>query len=290
MPIRRVVPLHERRVDRRARRRATQQRIQEPERSEDQRPHHLDHAPLLTSHPHRCLAKLGREDLPWLGRPARTRVPRPGLLHAVDLVNRRLNNGACSSMAIDRSSRSPVRLWTWRINGSQVSTFRLPDTRARSKQLSGSTAVWSQSSPHSRPNGCSGSHEASFLLEDLLEDEPPFLIDLNHTHPGGKEARVRRGASRRGRRPAPRSASPCSFHIDQATDGSRRAGFLDRLQDGESFIAGQVGVFEDGPLAPREWTLAGAAGDQANPPALAARVAEAEVLPPRAPTLVHWEF
>src|SRR5581483_11303942 len=66
-------------------------------------------------------------------------------------------------------------------------------------------------------------------------------------------------------------------HIDQATGGSRPTAFLDVLQDGQSFVVGQAGVFENGPFALREATLAGAAVDQANPPALAAEATKVEV-------------
>jgi hypothetical protein len=64
---------------------------------------------------------------------------------------------------------------------------------------------------------------------------------------------------------------------DQATGGPRPAAFPDVLQDGEGLIVGQACVLQDGPLALGEGTLAGAAVDQADPPALAAPAAEVEV-------------
>jgi hypothetical protein len=68
-------------------------------------------------------------------------------------------------------------------------------------------------------------------------------------------------------------------HIDQATGRSCPAAFPEVLQDGEGLVVGQAGVFEDGPLALGEGALAGAAVDQADPPALAAEATEVEVFP-----------
>src|SRR5262249_61914293 len=70
---------------------------------------------------------------------------------------------------------------TWRINRRQAAPSRLPGTKARSRRLSGSTAVWSQSSPRSRSNGSSGSHAASFL-----KTNPHFSSTWTSRVRGGK--------------------------------------------------------------------------------------------------------
>ena len=54
---------------------------------------------------------------------------------------------------------------------------------------------------------------------------------------------------------------------------------LREVQDGKRFVVGQAGVFQDGSFALGEGPLAGAAVDQADPPALAAEATEVEVFP-----------
>ena len=68
-------------------------------------------------------------------------------------------------------------------------------------------------------------------------------------------------------------------HLDQAAGGPCPAAFLDVLQDGEGLVVGQAGVLQDGAFTLGEGPLAGAAVDQADPPALAAVATEVEVFP-----------
>ena len=70
-----------------------------------------------------------------------------------------------------------------------------PGTQANSNRLSGSTAVWSQSSPRSRSTGSSGSHAASFFPTN------PHFSATWTSRVRGKERRVPRGAFRHGLRP-----------------------------------------------------------------------------------------
>ena len=69
--------------------------------------------------------------------------------------------------------------------------------------------------------------------------------------------------------------------LDQPTGGARAAAFPEVLQDRESLVVGQAGVFQDGPLPLGEAGLTGAAVDHADPPALATVTAEDEI--PSAP-------
>jgi hypothetical protein len=105
MPIGPVGSRDERRGARRARRRTPQERVQPAKRAEDQRPHHLDHSPLLAPLPHRRVAQVGGNDLHGLGWPARPRTLRPGRLDAVDRVARRLLRGVL--VAGDQQIESP---------------------------------------------------------------------------------------------------------------------------------------------------------------------------------------
>jgi hypothetical protein len=71
--------------------------------------------------------------------------------------------GECSSLVIGMSVRPPVRRLTSSTTDRQFSAVRLPGTRVGRRRLSGSTAVWSQSSPRSRSSGSPGSHFFSFF-------------------------------------------------------------------------------------------------------------------------------
>jgi hypothetical protein len=66
-------------------------------------------------------------------------------------------------------------------------------------------------------------------------------------------------------------------HIDQAACGSGSATLAEVLQDGQSLVVGQAGVFQDGAFAFGEGMLAGAAIDQADASGLAAPAAEVEI-------------
>lgn len=161
MPIRPVVPLDEGCVDRRAHRRASQERVQQRQRTEDQRPHHLDDTPLLPPLPHGRVAQVRRQDLSRLGRPPRPRASRLRLVDAVDLLDGCLIGGVL--VAGDQQvGPPPVRSRTCRMTCLQATPSRLPGTRHSRSRLSGSTAVWSQSSPRSRSSGSRGSHDFSF--------------------------------------------------------------------------------------------------------------------------------
>src|SRR3954471_22505640 len=152
--------------------------------------------------------------------------------------------GACSSLVINRSVRPPVRSWTWRINRSQVAPSRLPGTKARSNRLSGSTAVWSQSSPHRRSKGSSGSHDASFW-----KTNPHFSSTWTSRVRGGKSHAFVVECLGMGAGPGQVARHRVLVDIDQATGGTGPASLAEVLQDGEGFVVGQAGVFQGGPLA-----------------------------------------
>ena len=148
-----------------------------------------------------------------------------------------------------------------------------PGTRARSKRLSGSTAVWSHSSLRSRSRGSSGSHDASFW-----KTNPHFSSTWTSRVRGGKSHEFVVKLFGVGAGFGEVASHRVLVDVDQATGGARPAPLAEVLQDGEGFVVGQAGVFQDGPLALGEGVLAGAAVAQADPPALAAEAAEVEVL------------
>src|SRR3954453_19510335 len=173
--------------------------------------------------------------------------------------------GACSSVVISRSVRPPVRSWTWRISRSQVAPSRLPCTKARSSRLSGSTAVWSHSSPRSRSRGSDGSHAASFLAT-----KPHFSSAWTSRVEGGKahEFVVEPLGMGPGEGRVPRHG--VLIDPDQAAGDARPAALAKVLEDGEGLVVGQSGLLQDRALALGEGALTGAAVDHADPPALAA--------------------
>src|SRR3954453_13255630 len=141
---------------------------------------------------------------------------------------------------MSKSVRPPVRSWTWRINSSQVAPSRWPGTKANSNRFSGSTAVWSQSSPQSRSRGSSGSHDASFL-----KTNPHFSSTWTSRVRGGKshEFVVELLGVGAGQRQV--ACHRVLVHLDQATGGPCPAAFLDVLQDGEGLVVGQAGMLEN---------------------------------------------
>src|SRR5206468_9492173 len=140
------------------------------------------------------------------------------------------------------SARPPVRSWTWRISRWQVAPSRLPGTRARSNRLSGSTAVWSQSSPRSRSRGSVGSQFAS-----LLATNPHFSSTWTSRVRGGKrhEFIVKRLGVGSGECQV--AGHGVLVDLDQAAGGPGPAAFPEVLQDGQGLLIGEAGVFQDGP-------------------------------------------
>src|SRR5206468_3056743 len=169
------------------------------------------------------------------------------------------------------SARPPVRSWTWRISRWQVAPSRFPGTRARSNRLSGSTAVWSQSSPRSRSSGSAGSQLAS-----LLATNPHFSSTWTSRVRGGKSHEL--VVELRGVGPGDRQVSGHGVlvDLDQAAGGPGAAALAEVIEDGQGLLVGQPGVLQDGPLALGEGPLAGAAVDQADTSCLATEAAEVE--------------
>jgi hypothetical protein len=204
MPIRPVVPLHERRVDGRARRRSLQSSNQQAEHAEDQGPHHLHDVAFLAPLPHGRIALLGRDDLHGLGRSARPRTLRPGLLHAVDLGDRRLVWGVlvAGDQQVGPPSGPIPDLTDQALAGLAVALARHQGQEQSALGVDGGMIPIIATEPIERVEGIARSL--------LLGDEVPLLVDLDFTGSGGEGPRVRHGASRRGPRRAPGSASPCS--------------------------------------------------------------------------------
>src|SRR3954467_14567969 len=77
--------------------------------------------------------------------------------------------------------RPPVRRYTSSTAFLQFSAVRAPGTTTSSRRCSGSTAVWSQSSPRPSSAGSSGSHDFSFLAIKFH-----FSSSCTSRVPGGK--------------------------------------------------------------------------------------------------------
>src|SRR5512135_1815387 len=204
------------------------------------------------------------------GRPGPGRFGRGGSTPQTSRIA--VSYGACSSLVISTSVRPAVRSWTCWISRSQASPSRLPGTTTSSNRLSESTAVWSQSSPRSRSNGSSGSHDASFW-----PTKAHFSSTWTSRVRGGKgpEFLVHRFGMSPGL-----SAGACDgvlIHSHQAAGGPRPAALADVIQHVEDRRVGQSCLLQDRPLAFREAGLTSAAGDHADPLAPATPAPEGEI-------------
>src|SRR5215207_13533 len=95
-----------------------------------------------------------------------------------------------SSEVISRITRPPVRRRKSRTSAWVASAVRLPTTRLTTNRLSGSSATWSQQSPH---------RASSVAVLLLFGDERPLLVELHLVGLRGKTRPTRRGVRRRGR-------------------------------------------------------------------------------------------
>lgn len=89
MPIRSIMPLNERGIDRRARRRTIQPDPQQVECAKDDGPNDLNDMPLFSSLAYGGVANLSGDDFHRIGRTPRPGPPGYGCRHAVDLADRR---------------------------------------------------------------------------------------------------------------------------------------------------------------------------------------------------------
>src|SRR4051794_32315166 len=152
--------------------------------------------------------------------------------------------GACSSLVNSRSVRPAVRSWTaWRTCWQAVAS-RLPGTRHSSSRLSGSTAVWSQSSPRSRSSGSNGSQDFSFW-----ETKPHFSSSWTSRVSGGKGHQLSMEGLGMGAGLGDVTRSCVLIHLHQATGRPGPASLSDVVQDGMDLLVRQPGLLQDGALA-----------------------------------------
>src|SRR4051812_45868317 len=154
----------------------------------------------------------------------------------------------------------------------QAAPSRLPGTRHSNSRLSGSTAVWSQSSPRNRSGGSVGSHDFSFW-----ETQPHFSSSWTSRVSGGKGHRLPVEGLGMSAGLGDVARHRVLIHLHQATGGPGPAALSDVVQDGMDLRVGQPGLLQDGALALGEAGLAGAAVDHSDASGLAAVAAEGEI-------------
>src|SRR3954471_5524197 len=155
-----------------------------------------------------------------------------------------VSDEACSSVVKSRSVRPPVRSWTsWTIC-RQVAPSRLPGTQQSNSRLSGSTAVWSQSSPRNRSSGSSGSHDCSFW-----ETKPHFSSSWTSRVVGGKSHQFLVKGLGVGTGLGDVTCDGVLVHPHQAAGGPCPAAFTDVIEDVEGLGVGQSGLLQGGALA-----------------------------------------
>src|SRR3954449_5978635 len=125
----------------------------------------------------------------------------------------------------------------------QAVPSRLPGTKHSNSRLSGSTAVWSQSSPRSRSNGSSGSHDSSFR-----ETKPHFSSSWTSRVSGGKGHQLAVEGLGMGAGFGDVARHGVLIHLHQATGGPGPAALADVVQDGMGRRVGQPGLLQDGAL------------------------------------------
>src|SRR4051794_31830424 len=137
----------------------------------------------------------------------------------------------------------PVRAWTCRTASLQFSAERSPGTTTSSRRCSGSTAVWSQSSPLSSSRGSSGSQPFSFL-----PTKPHFSSNWTSRVAGGKShefVMVQLGlvAGEGDVAGDGVPGDPC-----EATGGADAAALADVVEDRDDLLGRQLGALEGGAL------------------------------------------
>src|SRR5262245_21886462 len=166
----------------------------------------------------------------------------------------------------------PVRPWTSRTTSLQFCAERSPGTTTSNRRCSGSTAVWSQSSPLSSSRGSPGSVFFSFLAMKFH-----FSSNWTSRLRGGKshELVVEEFGLVAGPGEVARDGVPGDPR--EAAGGADAAPLSEVLEDGDGLVGGQLGAFEGGALALGVGPLAGAAVDHADAPVAAAPAAEIDV-------------
>src|SRR3954449_11715078 len=134
----------------------------------------------------------------------------------------------------------------------QAVPSRLPGTKHSKSRLSGSTAVWSQSSPRSRSNGSSGSHAFSFW-----KTKPHFSSSWTSRVSGGKGHQLPVEGLGMGAGFGDVARDCVLIYLHQATGGAGPAALSDVVQDGMDLRVGQPGLLQDGALTLGEAGLAG---------------------------------
>src|SRR5215203_2540368 len=127
----------------------------------------------------------------------------------------------------------PVRRWASSTALLQFSAVRSPGTTTRSRRVSGSTAVWSQSSPSSPSAGSSGSQDFSFLATKLH-----FSSNWTSRVRGGKghELVVQAFGLLAGEGDVPGDCVPGDHR--EAGGGADAAAFADVVEDGDGLAGG----------------------------------------------------
>src|ERR1019366_10743395 len=137
----------------------------------------------------------------------------------------------------------PVRSWTSWTAFVQFSAERSPGITTSSRRCSGSTAVWSQSSPLSSSRGSSGSQFFSFL-------PTKFHFSSNWTSrvSGGKshEFVVVKLGLVAGKGEVAGDGIPGD--ASEATGGAGAAALADVVEDGDDLVGRQLGALEGGAL------------------------------------------
>src|SRR5262245_1251737 len=166
----------------------------------------------------------------------------------------------------------PVRPWTSRTTSLQFCAERSPGTTTSNSRCSGSTAVWSQSSPLSSSRGSSGSQFFSFLATKFH-----FSSSWTSRVLGGKshELVVEVLGLVAGFGEEARDGVPGG--TGQAAGGADAAPLAEMVQDGDGFVDGQLGARKGGALAFGVGPLAGAAVDHADRLVAPAEAAEIKV-------------
>src|SRR5712691_12484407 len=165
-----------------------------------------------------------------------------------------------------------VRSWTCWTTSLQFCAERSPGTTASNKRCSGSTAVWSQSSPLSSSAGSSGSQFFSFLATKFH-----FSSNWTSRLRGGKSHEfvvkvlgLVAGFGEVARNGVP--GDPC-----EAAGGADADALFEVLQDRDGLVGGQLRAFQGGALAFGVGFLAGAAVDHADALVAPAPTAEIDV-------------
>src|SRR3954469_13719401 len=165
-----------------------------------------------------------------------------------------------------------VRPWTSSTTLLQFSAERSPGTTASSRRCSGSTAVWSQSSPLSSSAGSPGSQFFSFLATKFH-----FSSNWASRVLGGKshEFVVEEFGLVAGFGEVARDGVPGD--AGQPTGGADAAPLPEVFQDGGGLVSRQLGALQGGALSSGVGPLTGAAVDHADALVAPAEAAEIKV-------------